>query len=74
MHTKVIQTSEVTVSHGEIDDLIADVSVKNGELNRSKRFDGTGPAQPYLDIALFGLMAAAAKGSKLAKLRQEIQT
>ena len=58
----------------EIDDLIADVSVKNGELNRGKRFDGTGPAQPYLDIALFGLMAAAAKGSKLAKLRQEIQT
>jgi len=58
----------------EIDDLIADVSVKNGELKRGKRFDGTGPAQPYLDIALFGLMAAAAKGSKLAKLRQEIQT
>ena len=58
----------------EIDDLIADVSVKNGELNRGKRFNGTGPAQPYLDIALFGLMAAAAKGSKLAKLRQEIQT
>ena len=58
----------------EIDDLIADVSVKNGELNRGKRFDGTGPAQPYLDIALFGLIAGAAKGSKLAKLCQEIQT
>jgi Leucine-rich repeat (LRR) protein len=43
-------------------------------LNRGKRFDGTGPAQPYLDIALFGLIAGAAKGSKLAKLCQEIQT
>jgi Leucine-rich repeat (LRR) protein len=58
----------------DLDDLVADVSVKNGELKRGKRFDGTGPAQPYLDIALFGLMAVAAKGSKLAKLRQEPQT
>ena len=56
----------------EIDDMIADVSVENGELKRGKRFDGTGPAQPYLDIALFGLMAIAKKGSKLANLRQEI--
>jgi hypothetical protein len=58
----------------EIDNLISDVSVKNGELKRGKRFDGTGPAQPYLDIALFGLMALAAKGSQLEKLRKEVQT
>ena len=53
--------------------MIADVTVENGELKRGKRFDGTGPAQPYLDMALFGLMAIAKKGSKLAKLRQEIK-
>ena len=56
----------------EIDDMITDVSVENGELKRGKRFDGTGPAQPYLDMALFGLMAIAKKGSKLTNLRQEI--
>jgi len=57
-----------------IDDLIADVSIKNGELKRGKRFDGTGPAQPFLDMALFGLMSGAVKGSKLAKSREDIQT
>ena len=57
----------------EIDNLTADVSVKNGELKRGKRFKGTGPAQPYLDIALFGLMAISKEGSRLAELRQEIQ-
>ena len=57
-----------------IDDLISDVSIKNGELKRGKRFDGTGPAQPFLDMALFGLMSGAVKGSKLAKSREDIQT
>ena len=57
-----------------IEDLISDVSIKNGELKRGKRFDGTGPAQPFLDIALFGLMSSAMKGSKLAKSRNAIQT
>ena len=52
--------------------LVADVSVKGGKLVRGKRFSGTGPAQPYLDMALFGLMARAPAGSTLPKLRAQI--
>jgi Leucine-rich repeat (LRR) protein len=52
--------------------LVADVTVKGGKLARGKRFSGTGPAQPYLDMALFGLMARAPAGSKLPKLRTQI--
>ena len=52
--------------------LVADVTVKGGKLARGKRFTGTGPAQPYLDMALFGLMARAPAGSPLPKLRAQI--
>ena len=52
--------------------LIADVTVKGGKLTRGKRFTGTGPAQPFLDLALFGLMARAPAGSPLPKLRAQI--
>ncbi len=52
--------------------LVADVSVKGGKLVRGKRFSGTGPAHPYLDMALFGLMARAPAGSPLPKLRAQI--
>ena len=53
--------------------LVADVTVKGGKLARGKRFTGTGPAQPYLDLALFGLMARAPAGSPLPKLRAQIK-
>lgn len=53
--------------------LVADVTVKSGKLVRGKRFSGTGPAQPYLDMALFGLMARAPSGSNLPKLRAQIE-
>jgi len=49
------------------------VTVKNGELIRGKRFSGTGPAQPYLDFALFGLMSHAKSGTPLEKLREKIE-
>jgi len=54
--------------------LYADVTVKDGELVRGKRFSGTGPAQPYLDFALFGLMRRAKPDSAFAKLRAKITT
>ncbi|MBU3617260.1 hypothetical protein [Polynucleobacter sp. JS-Polo-80-F4] len=53
--------------------LYADVTVKDGELVRGKRFSGTGPAQPYLDFALFGLMQRADPNSAFAKLREKIK-
>lgn len=52
--------------------LVADVTVKDGKLSRGKRFTGTGPAQPYLDFALFGLMCRAPADSPLPKLRGQI--
>lgn len=52
--------------------LVADVTVKGGKLARGKRFTGTGPAQPYLDLALFGLMARSPEGSPLPKLRAQV--
>lgn len=52
--------------------LVADVTVKDGKLSRGKRFTGTGPAQPYLDLALFGLMSRATAESHLPKLREQI--
>ena len=54
------------------DTLYEGVIVKDGKLEQGKRFTGTGPAQPYLDIALFGLMSQAKPGSKLAKLKEQI--
>ena len=52
--------------------LVAGVSVSQGKLIRGKRFSGTGPAQPFLDLALFGLMARAPEGSVLPKLSAQI--
>jgi internalin A len=54
------------------DTLYEGVIVKDGKLEQGKRFTGTGPAQPYLDIALFGLMSQAKPGSKLANLKEQI--
>jgi len=42
-------------------------------LQRGKRFPGTGPAQPYLDMALFGLMRMAKPGSVIAKMGSKIR-
>lgn len=53
--------------------LFEGVTVKDGQLIRGKRFSGTGPAQPYLDFALFGLMSRAKSGTPLAKLREKIE-
>lgn len=52
--------------------LVAGVTVKGGKLELGKRFTGTGPAQPYLDMALFSLMARAPAGSAFPKLRGQI--
>jgi Leucine-rich repeat (LRR) protein len=52
--------------------LVAGVTVNHGKLVLGKRFSGTGPAQPYLDMALFSLMARAPAGSPFPKLRSQI--
>jgi len=57
---------------GGLEALHDGVSVKAGKLERGKRFTGTGPAQPYLDFALFGLMGKAKAGSPLAIIREKI--
>jgi len=62
----------VALAPEALNTLVADVTVKGGKLSRGKRFTGTGPAQPYLDFALFGLMDRAPAGSPLLKLRSEI--
>ncbi len=55
-----------------LDTLYEGVSVKDGQLIRGKRFTGTGPAQPYLDLALLGLMSRAQPKSALATMREKI--
>ena len=57
------------------DELLEGVSVdaSTGELLRGKRFSGTGPAQPFLDLALYGLMSNAAPGSHAAGLRSGVK-
>ena len=40
---------------------------KEGQLVRNKMFSGTGPAQPYLDYALFNLIAYAPEKTNLNK-------
>lgn len=58
----------------KFDTLFEGVSVnKEGVLQRGKRFTGTGPAQPYLDIALFGLMRMAKPTSVIAKMGGKIR-
>jgi len=55
-----------------LDTLYEGVSVKDGQLIRGKRFTGTGPAQPYLDLALLGLISRAQPKSTLASIREKI--
>jgi Leucine-rich repeat (LRR) protein len=69
----ILMGLELSAALGEnYDGLVEGVTVKNGTLVRGKRFTGTGPAQPYLDLALFGLMCRAPAGSALSKLRAQI--
>lgn len=69
----ILMGLELSAALGDdFDTLVEGVSVKNGALVRGKRFTGTGPAQPYLDLALFGLMCRARPQSPLAKLRAQI--
>lgn len=70
----ILSGLELSVALGDnFDGLIEGVTVKDGLLVRGKRFTGTGPAQPYLDLALFGLMARATPDSALGKLRTQIK-
>ena len=55
-----------------LDPLVEGVSVQDGALIRGKRFTGSGPAQPFLDLALVGLMCRARSDSRLSRFRAEI--
>ncbi len=69
----ILMGLELSAALGEdYDGLVDGITVKDGKLVYSKRFDGTGPAQPYLDLALFGLMCRAPAGSAFSKLRTQI--
>ena len=58
----------------EIDALINGCTVDQaGELIRSKRFSGSGPALRFLDCALLGLLSVAPLKSKAGKLRSAIK-
>ena len=57
----------------KFDAMLEGVSVKNGMLERGRRFTGTGPAQPFLDLALFGLLCLAKEGSAYAGMRGQIR-
>ena len=58
----------------EIDNLIEGCNVaKSGELIKSTRFTGSGPAQIYLDFALLNLLSLAPNNSKASKIRQSIK-
>ena len=59
---------------GEIDGLVQGCSVRNdGELVMSKRFSGTKPAQPFLNVALLGLLSLAPPRSAAEKLRHSVK-
>jgi len=64
-------------SIGEVelfDDLFAEVKVNpEGILEKGKRFDGTGPHQPYLDHALLSLLSMVPEDSPWADLRGRIR-
>lgn len=69
----ILMGLELAVALGDdFDGLVEGVTVKDGTLVRGKRFTGTGPAQPYLDLALFGLMCRAKPDSALSKLRAQV--
>jgi len=59
----------------EVSGILAGVSVREatGELLRSSRFSGTGPAQPYLDFALLGILSGAPEGTKAAELKTKVR-
>jgi len=58
----------------EIDALIDGCAVDQaGELIRSKRFSGSGPALCFLDYALLGLLSVAPQKSEAGKLRSAIK-
>lgn len=58
----------------EIDALIDGCIVNQaGELIRSKRFSGSGPALSFLDCALLGLLSIAPRESEAGKLRSAIK-
>ena len=59
----------------QIDDLIEGCSVdKSGEIVKSKRFTGSGPAMAYLDVALLGLLSFAPEKSNAEKIRKSVKT
>lgn len=69
----ILSGLELSYALGDnFDGLVEGVTVEGGLLVRGKRFTGTGPAQPYLDLALFGLMARATPDSALGKLPAQI--
>lgn len=71
----ILMGLELSAALGDdFDTLVEGVTVKDGTLVRGKRFTGTGPAQPYLDLALFGLMCRAKPGSALSKLRAQVNS
>jgi len=58
----------------QIDDLIEGCSVdKSGEIVKSKRFTGSGPAMAYLDVALLGLLSCAPDKSNAEKIRKSVK-
>ena len=59
----------------QIDDLIDGCSVdKSGEIVKSKRFTGSGPAMAYLDVALLGLLSCAPEKSNAEKIRKSVKS
>jgi len=59
----------------EISGILAGVEVRasTGELLRGSRFSGTGPAQPYLDFALLGILSGAMEGSKASQIKTKVR-
>jgi hypothetical protein len=58
----------------KIDELVLGCDCdKNGEIVKSKLFQGTKPAEAYLDYALLGLLSHAGKGSRSAEIRRSLK-
>ena len=49
------------------EEFLKDCTINEGSLVGNKMFSGTGPAQPYLDYALFNLVAYAPEKTNLNK-------
>ena len=67
--------SKLAGKNADIDLLVMGVSVDQvtGELERGPKFQGTGPAMEYLDIALFGLLSLAEDKSEAGKIRRTVR-